>query len=260
MVREHAPELLLGRDGTTEIDRPAMPGYADPMAVPAAYRTPGSPVDTAIAPALRTASDPDAGATASSLPIAKTPDGADRVRRGESRPRLAASADGDRVAGRTHKSTSANRAGPAKRLALAAREVFARLSGRPRTEVSPVDPAVHSRQKTTPTPALKITQPQVPDRFPAWSWIGPAERTDDRTRAAYVSAAAEWPSLPAAVSAGETSPSRGAVRRAADPLPPSGPAEDPWPRLPDDTPLWTVPAAGHSAERLTRLEREQAGS
>jgi hypothetical protein len=34
---------------------------------------------------------------------------------------------------------------------------------------------------------------------------------------------------------------------------------DPWPSLPDDDPLWTIPGAGFAADRVAQLEREQAG-
>ncbi|GAA2191460.1 hypothetical protein GCM10009848_44140 [Micromonospora lupini] len=34
---------------------------------------------------------------------------------------------------------------------------------------------------------------------------------------------------------------------------------DPWPELPDDGPLWTVPGAGLDAPHVDRLDREQAG-
>ena len=75
-----------------------------------------------------------------------------------------------------------------------------------------------------------------------------------------MSTAGEWPSLPARISAGTTSPARSAVRQAAPAMEPPENPEDPWPTLPDDGPLWTVPMTGYAADRLARLEREQAGS
>lgn len=41
---------------------------------------------------------------------------------------------------------------------------------------------------------------------------------------------------------------------------PASTAVDPWPELPDDTPLWTVPGAALDAGHVDRLDREQAGS
>ncbi|MET8255414.1 hypothetical protein [Micromonospora sp. NPDC005197] len=40
---------------------------------------------------------------------------------------------------------------------------------------------------------------------------------------------------------------------------PASTAVDPWPELPDDTPLWTVPGAALDAGHVDRLDREQAG-
>ncbi|MGC4816464.1 hypothetical protein [Micromonospora sp. DT63] len=43
------------------------------------------------------------------------------------------------------------------------------------------------------------------------------------------------------------------------PVGPASTAVDPWPELPDDTPLWTVPPAALDARHVDRLDREQAG-
>ncbi|MBM0235482.1 hypothetical protein JNW91_29120 [Micromonospora sp. STR1_7] len=43
------------------------------------------------------------------------------------------------------------------------------------------------------------------------------------------------------------------------PPPPAATTIGPWPELPDDGPLWTVPGAALDAAQLDRLEREQVG-
>jgi hypothetical protein len=120
------------------------------------------------------------------------------------------------------------------------------LSGKARTQAPPVDPAVHSGQSEKAVPAMRLSKAPTPDAFPAWSWVGPAEQ--DRARAPYKSTAAEWPRLPATNGRREAA-QEGAIQDEALP----------WPDLPDDAPLWTVPMTGYSAEHLARLDREQAG-
>ncbi len=46
---------------------------------------------------------------------------------------------------------------------------------------------------------------------------------------------------------------------AAFPSAPGRPGVDPWPALPDDGPLWTVPGTALDADHERRLDREQAG-
>jgi hypothetical protein len=103
---------------------------------------------------------------------------------------------------------------------------------------------------------MRLNKTPTPDPFPAWSWIGPTET--DQTRPATKTAATEWPSLPALSGARDHQRARPAIRPTSEPQT----FEDhelPWPDLPDDTPLWTIPATGYSAEHLARLDREQAG-
>ncbi|MEU5781188.1 hypothetical protein [Micromonospora lupini] len=59
---------------------------------------------------------------------------------------------------------------------------------------------------------------------------------------------------PRATSAGQLSAGTAFRASAAEAV-----AVDPWPELPDDGPLWTVPGAGLDASHVDRLDREQAG-
>ncbi|MFC0032870.1 hypothetical protein ACFFMM_25430 [Micromonospora chaiyaphumensis] len=69
----------------------------------------------------------------------------------------------------------------------------------------------------------------------------------DRTGAA----AGPWPALPAP--AGENAGGTARDGRAG------APPRDPWPALPDDQELWAPVAGTPAADRLARLDREQAG-
>jgi hypothetical protein len=248
LVREHAPELLLGRDwpvvppdtavypqdSGAEL-APPLPGHIDPLTVPPAKQTATAP--DRVAPALSPAAHQIQH------------DGPDR--------RPVPVADDDRLGGRTPMSlnTGAEPVARAKPLARLGGAVWERLTGRIRTETPAVPISVHSEQTEVAVPRMRLTQPTVPEKFPSRIWVGPA----DRARPAMVSTAAEWPSLPAHVSEGAHGPARAAVQPMDQP--PAGPKPqiDPWPALPDDAPLWTIPTTGYAADRLARLEREQAG-
>ncbi|MFG3707106.1 hypothetical protein ACGF7U_20610 [Micromonospora sp. NPDC047670] len=78
-----------------------------------------------------------------------------------------------------------------------------------------------------------------------------------------MAATAPWPALPGPDGAG---PASGAGPAPADGAGPGGGVGSgasrqggPWPALPDEHPLWTVPAADVDDERVRRLDREQAG-
>lgn len=251
LVREHAPQLLIGRDPAElgdpasepsigrehPADQPAPPRYADPLAVPP--RTMPMPADggrkaAALVPGSAAAPVAAAITTASAAPP---------VRPSSALPSHVT--DDDRAAGRTTPRTSAERVAPARVWQRLSGEVWARLSGKARTQTPPAEPAVHSGQAEKAVPAMRLSSTPTQDRFPAWSWIGPSEA--DRARAPYLSTAAQWPRLPAV---------NGKPEREPDEVPD---AELPWPDLPDDTPLWTMPTPGYSAEHLARLDREQAG-
>lgn len=253
LVREHAPELLIGRDQTA-VERPSLPGYAEPLPVPPTRTVTGDPPspaaaaivtgtgDTTIAAALATVSGSDAPSAYRALRSHSTED--DGARPGSAR------------SSGIHQERSADRMPPARPLARWAGAVWERLSGKARTETPAVDDAVRSGQTASPAPPLRLTQPKTPDAFPAWSWVGPSGK--DTTRPAYRITAAEWPSLPTALTTTTTERTRPPIRHAAEPVEFADEA-NPWPDLPDDSPLWTLPATGYSAERLARLEREQAG-
>jgi hypothetical protein len=251
LVREHAPGLLAGRDRPVEIERPALPGYADTLAVPPVHHTPTTTPD--VEPARLPAAHPVQHNASDSQPARVA--GEDRP---VSRIHMGKNAEGGVAAAREltrHERESVPRAKPLARLGGA---VWEKLTGRARSQTPPAPKAVQSRQTVAGAPALKLTQPAVPDRFPAWSWVGPRD-TADRARPAARSTPAEWPSLPAHTSLGAHSPVRPPVGSAAQPLNPAETPPDPWPALPDDGPLWTVPMTGYAADRLARLEQEQAG-
>ncbi|MFE9955323.1 hypothetical protein [Micromonospora sp. NPDC005299] len=64
-------------------------------------------------------------------------------------------------------------------------------------------------------------------------------------------AAGPWPTLPA-----EACEQAGAGARDGAT---GGPRRDPWPALPDDGELWAPAVTARDADRLARLDREQAG-
>ncbi|MFF4808335.1 hypothetical protein ACFY03_08955 [Micromonospora chersina] len=84
---------------------------------------------------------------------------------------------------------------------------------------------------------------------------GTGERPNLHQRFWTGTAAGPWPPLPA--EAGEQTGDRatGTARHEADGLP----GQDPWPALPDDRGLWAPVVTAGDADRLARLDREQAG-
>jgi hypothetical protein len=250
VVREHAPELLIGREQAT-FDRPSPPAYAQPPAVPPARRPHADA--SAIAAAHRTASGH------SSTPVAAAIRTASGTAVNESSALPSHAAEADRAAGRTREWASENRVSPAKPLTRWAGAVWERLSGKARTEASPVDGSLHSGQTGSPVPAMRLNPAPATDRFPAWSWLGPGGDANEKSRPAHRTTAAEWPRLPAISTRSAGHRARAAVSHPAEPWE-MNEETSPWPDLPDDTPLWTTPVAGHSSERLGRLEREQAGA
>ncbi|KAB1903864.1 hypothetical protein [Micromonospora sp. AMSO31t] len=97
----------------------------------------------------------------------------------------------------------------------------------------------------------------APARPDGDGWAGrPASDRPDWTGAA----AGPWPALPA--EAGEQAGSGGTGGRAggATRVGAGGvPRWDPWPALPDDRELWAPAVTAGDADRLARLDREQAG-
>jgi hypothetical protein len=260
VVSEHAPELLIGVDRpATEFGRPLVPGYADPLAVPPPVSPSGE--RGAAQAAARRASAPEMTADASRHAIVSATARDDSVSDAPSAWRRAAMAGDDRHGGRireTGRASKANRVAPAWQFAQLAGAVWKRMTGRAQTMTPRVRPSVHSGHSDKPMPALRLTPAREAERFPAWSWIGPHD-TADRARPAPLITAAAWPSLPAVISQGAPPATRPAVSHPAAPLGDEPDTVDPWPILPDDNPLWTMPGSGFAADRVARLEREQAG-
>ncbi|GGR94899.1 hypothetical protein GCM10010169_44370 [Micromonospora fulviviridis] len=105
------------------------------------------------------------------------------------------------------------------------------------------------RQQTHPNPLAAAIGDGSTGR-PARGTAGPGPAPDrpDWTAAA----AGPWPALPR--EAGDTG------LRGAQPHGTAGvPRRDPWPALPDDRGLWAPAVTARDADRLARLDREQAG-
>ncbi|MFG3580150.1 hypothetical protein [Micromonospora chersina] len=93
--------------------------------------------------------------------------------------------------------------------------------------------------------------------------IAPAARTGDggvgwpvSDRPGWIGAeAGPWPTLPAEAREQTGDRAAGSARHEANGLS----RRDPWPALPDDRGLWAPVVAPGDADRLARLDREQAG-
>jgi hypothetical protein len=260
VVSEHAPELLIGVDRpATEFGRPLVPGYADPLAAPPPVSSSGERGGAQAA--ARRVSAPETTADAARRAIASTTARDDSVSDAPSAWRRAAKDGDDRPGERireTGRAGTANRMAPAWQLAQLAGAVWERMTGRAPSVAPRVRPSVHGGHDDQPVPALRLTPAREAERFPAWSWIGPHD-TADRARPGLITTAAAWPSLPAVISHGAPTATRPAVSHSAAPLGDEPDPVNPWPSLPDDNPLWTMPGSGFAAERVARLEREQAG-
>jgi hypothetical protein len=160
--------------------------------------------------------------------------------------------------------------GPARPVPPAAPEPVRRAAPRLRILPAPVSPAPVPAQSTVdsaprPVPALRLAAP--PDR--------PGPRSVPSADPGAPPTAGLWPQLPEpsrnhGAPTVPAPPATPAVRRPADrPAEPEPPAPtqavaartepDPWPALPDDSPLWTVRSAVHDTDRLRRLDEEQVG-
>jgi hypothetical protein len=142
----------------------------------------------------------------------------------------------------------------------------------PPANPSPVESAPTPRWEepvaSAPLPEEPVASAPLPEE-PAAPWPSlPMPVVPDRAHGArlnsvdpVVSRGADTPLAPGVppvarpvVRVDQTPVSRQPVGRPASPAEP-----DPWPELPDDSPLWTIPPVPASADRLRRLDREQAG-
>lgn len=249
LVREHAPELLLRTDFPSPAEPPS-PRYADPLDVPAQHY----PLSTE--EASPAAVRPGGTGIAENVLAAYTTRPGEPERVARSRALRAHLPDGDRAGGRIHQMGNADRTRPLKLLQRLGGGIWSRLTGGARATDGGVCEAVRTPTPPQRAPSLRLSPPATPEKFPAWTWIGP--RDGDAIRPQRVTTAADWPALPTTRVSHDAPPTRGAVRHPAEALEPEAPHASPWPELPDDSALWTVPTRGRD-DRIERLEREQAG-
>lgn len=126
-------------------------------------------------------------------------------------------------------------------------------------------------------PSRRGSPPGIAEHFgPSRDTFGPRITTAPTADGATVGGAGSglWPALPAEraqqdrVRATQRAEPNRSQREQREPTVahlsvgtvwPASTAVDPWPELPDDTPLWTAPGAALDAGHVDRLDREQAG-
>ncbi|MEU4365806.1 hypothetical protein [Micromonospora chersina] len=135
---------------------------------------------------------------------------------------------------------------------------------RPVSPGLPADPPIRGARTAAPRAddrRVHLSSPGRQHTHPNLS--APAHETDNGSARRPASdgpgwigaAAGPWPALPA--EAGEQTCDRaaGSTRDEAT----GSPGRDPWPALPDDRGLWAPVVTAGDADRLARLDREQAG-